>query len=182
MLLLAVIAIGVAGVVATGGRLARLGGVRFRRGGALAAAGAVQVVITTWTHGPAHLHEVLHLASYALAAYFVVANVRIHGVALVGSGGALNALAIGANGGVMPAAPGAVATAGIPEAAGGFANSQTVEGANLWFLGDVFAIPEAWPLANVFSVGDVVIAAGVVYALHRLCRPAALEGVAAPAR
>ena len=26
-----------------------------------------------------------------------------------------------------------------------------------WFLGDVFAIPKGWPLANVFSVGDVVI-------------------------
>lgn len=187
MLLLAVVALGVVGVVATGGHPSQLGCVRFRRTGALAAAGAVQVVITTWTHGPPHLHEALHLLSYACAAYFVVANARVPGVLLVGSGGLLNAAAIAANGGVMPAAPGAVATAGIPDAAGGFANSQAVDGANLWFLGDVFAVPETWPLANVFSVGDVVIAVAVVYALHRLCRRPLVprpttEGMVAAAR
>jgi hypothetical protein len=39
----------------------------------------------------------------------------------------------------------------------------------LAFLGDVFAIPRGWPLANVFSVGDVLIAVGVVVAVHGIC-------------
>lgn len=189
MLLLAVTALGIAGVLATGGRLSGLSRIRFRCGGALAAAGAIQVAITTWTQGPAHLHEILHVASYACAGYFVVVNARVPGVAVLGFGGLLNAFAITANGGVMPASPGAVASAGIPDAAGAFANSQATEGAHLWFLGDVFAIPEAWPLANVFSVGDVVIAAGLVYALRRICgsrgaaaRIPSTEGAPAAAR
>jgi hypothetical protein len=40
-----------------------------------------------------------------------------------------------------------------------------VEGARLWFLGDVFAIPASWPLANVFSVGDLLIAIGCVWTI-----------------
>jgi hypothetical protein len=40
----------------------------------------------------------------------------------------------------------------------------------LEFLGDVFFIPASWPLSNVLSVGDVAIALGVVWALHRICR------------
>jgi hypothetical protein len=39
----------------------------------------------------------------------------------------------------------------------------------LAFLGDVFAIPRGWPLANVFSVGDVLIAVGAVVAVHGIC-------------
>ncbi len=50
-----------------------------------------------------------------------------------------------------------------------FTNSDAVEGANLAFLGDVFAIPAGWPGANVFSVGDVVIVLGALLALHALC-------------
>jgi hypothetical protein len=38
----------------------------------------------------------------------------------------------------------------------------------LWFLGDVFAIPAGWPLANVFSVGDVLILLGAAVASFRV--------------
>ena len=40
----------------------------------------------------------------------------------------------------------------------------------LAFLGDVFSLPASWPLSNVFSVGDILIALGIVWALHRICR------------
>ena len=40
----------------------------------------------------------------------------------------------------------------------------------LAFLGDVFYIPASWPLSNVFSVGDVLIALGVAWAIHGICR------------
>lgn len=39
----------------------------------------------------------------------------------------------------------------------------------LLFLGDVFAIPASWPFANVFSVGDVLIAVGAAYSIHATC-------------
>ena len=33
----------------------------------------------------------------------------------------------------------------------------------------MFAIPAGWPLANVFSVGDVLIVLGVAVASWRIC-------------
>jgi hypothetical protein len=68
----------------------------------------------------------------------------------------------------MPARPAALAAAGL--AAGpGFANSAPLAHPRLAFLGDVFAIPDAVPLANVFSLGDVCIALGALLLLHRVC-------------
>ena len=71
---------------------------------------------------------------------------------------------------VMPASRSALATAGLePTGDASFANSDLVEGAHLAFLGDVFAIPAGWPGANVFSVGDVLLVAGALLALHVIC-------------
>jgi hypothetical protein len=39
----------------------------------------------------------------------------------------------------------------------------------LW-LGDIIPLP-AGPLANVLSIGDVVIFVGLLFLLHRTCRP-----------
>jgi hypothetical protein len=43
-----------------------------------------------------------------------------------------------------------------------------VEHARLQFLGDVFATPRSWPMANVYSVGDLLIVLGVFVLLHRV--------------
>ena len=44
------------------------------------------------------------------------------------------------------------------------------------FLGDVFVWPRPLPLANVFSIGDAVIAVGaVVFLVDRMRRPAAAD-------
>jgi hypothetical protein len=45
-----------------------------------------------------------------------------------------------------------------------------VDGSALSWLGDVFAVPDSWPLSNVFSVGDVLIAVGLFVGLHCLSR------------
>ncbi|HZG96514.1 MAG TPA: DUF5317 family protein [Mycobacteriales bacterium] len=37
------------------------------------------------------------------------------------------------------------------------------------WLGDVFAVPASMPLANVFSIGDIIMAAAAAYAVHRVC-------------
>lgn len=50
-----------------------------------------------------------------------------------------------------------------------FTNSGPLEAPRLWFLGDIFAIPSGFPLANVFSVGDVLILAGVGLAAICIC-------------
>ena len=104
-----------------------------------------------------------------VAGLFLVANRELPGIPLVVLGAAANLLAIAANGGVMPASPSALATAGLPPEQPGFANSAALAHPRLAFLGDVFAIPAGWPLANVFSVGDVLIAAGAAVAIHGLC-------------
>ena len=74
--------------------------------------------------------------------------------------------AIAANGGVMPAARGAVQLAGRPlDYHGIYANSAAIPHPHLLFLGDVFAIPAGLPLANTFSIGDILISTGVVVAI-----------------
>jgi hypothetical protein len=131
----------------------------------------VQIAITTWAADSVHgtVGDVLHLATYALAAAFFVANRRVRGLWLVAVGGALNLVAIAANGGVMPASRWAVETAGLPIRPDEFANSQALAHPRLLPLGDVFAVPAGWPFANVFSVGDVVLLIGAFFVLYIAC-------------
>lgn len=154
-----------------GGRLAALAELRLRHGWLLFAALGLQVlVIEIVPDAPAPLPAFGHIASYGLAAAAVWVNRDIPFLWLIALGGALNALAIVANHGVMPARAGALATAGLDAPADAFANSTTVADPHLAFLGDVFAVPASWPAANVFSVGDVLIVAGLAAALHVICR------------
>ena len=88
---------------------------------------------------------------------------------MIAVGAVLNGIAIAANGGVMPASASAVRTAGLEADPSGFVNSDVLAGPNLLLLGDVFAIPASWPFANVFSVGDVLIAVGAAYSIHATC-------------
>src|SRR3954447_26195617 len=132
-----------------GGHLSALAHVSVRRGGTLGAALALQVlVIEIVPGGGGAAHRVVHLASYGLVAIFVIANRRMPYLWLIALGGALNLAAIAANRGVMPAPPSALPPAGLTEDAADFENSTAVAGAHLSFLGDVFAIPAAWPASN----------------------------------
>lgn len=170
MLLLLAVVVAIVTVPPARGRLAALGGVRLRLVPAIFAAVALQIaVISVFPGGSPGLHRVLHVASYGLAAAFLVANRKFTGMWLVALGAALNLAAIVANGGVMPAAPGALRTAGLPVDPAHFRNSTAVTHARLQFLGDVFAVPKGWPLANVYSVGDVLIAVGIVVVIHGIC-------------
>lgn len=84
-------------------------------------------------------------------------------------GGALNPAAIVANRGVMPASAAAMRAACLT-AESGFTNTGQIDHAKLAWLGDVFAIPSGWPLANVFSIGDIAAVIGVGYLAHRWYR------------
>ena len=82
----------------------------------------------------------------------------------------LNLVAISANGGVMPASPSALRASGWTPAPGHFANSAAVADPRLPWLGDVFATPSWLPVHSVFSLGDIVIVAGVAVFLQQTCR------------
>ena len=183
MLVLGLLAIVVATVPLAGGRLGRLGGIAFRRRWAgVAALVAQSAILRLFDHGDPALLGALHVATYALLFVFLTANLDVPGLVVLAAGGALNALAITANHGVMPARPGALAAAGIPDAAGAFVNSGAVADPRLWFLGDVFAVPHGLPLANVFSVGDLLVLAGAFLLVHRQCRSRLAPGLERAAR
>jgi hypothetical protein len=168
VILVAVVVLAALVVPLAGGRLGALAELRLRRVWAIVAALALQVAALDLPGLPEGARAALVVASYPVAAVFLAANRRFPGIALVALGGALNLLAICANGGVMPASPSALAGAGLPVDAPGFQNSAAVADPRLAFLGDVFFVPAAWPLSNVFSVGDVLIALGVAWAVLRV--------------
>jgi hypothetical protein len=68
----------------------------------------------------------------------------------------------------MPADPAALAAVG--QTIGGNTNSVIVGEPQLRPLTDVFATPDWLPMANVFSVGDVLIALGVAVAIAAAMR------------
>ena len=103
----------------------------------------------------------LYVASTLAVLIAVVRNVRIPGMALVALGAACNLAAIVANGGYMPASEGAFAALGGGLNAG-YTNSAIVADPALEPLTDLFALPSWLPFANVFSIGDALIAVGVV--------------------
>lgn len=170
MLIGAALVVALCTVPLAGGRLGALAEVSFHRAWALPAALGLQMLIVYVLPGaPSEALNAAHVASYVLALVFVVANWRVPGLVVIAAGGALNFLAIAANAGVMPARPGALAEAGLADTPGQFASSAGVAHPALGFLGDVFAVPAAWPVHNVFSVGDVMIVMGVAIGLHVIC-------------
>ena len=160
MFLLPSIAMGVVLALMLGGDLRRVLELPLRLEWAAPLALGVQVVIFSGRVDlPAGLRASLHLASYALVIAFALANARVRSLLPLAAGMLLNALAIVANGGVMPLSRRAADAAGISP--GPDANVST--GADhLRILGDVFALPIRVPLANVFSVGDILIGVGMI--------------------
>jgi hypothetical protein len=156
------------------GRLAALADLHFRWARLAVAGLVVQVALFTQAgfdlaagFGPA-----LYVMSTLAVFVAVLRNVRAAGMAIVALGAASNLAAIIANGGAMPADPAALALAGL-DGPGSHTNSVVLADPALRPLTDIFAIPAAWPLANVFSVGDVLIGVGIVavIALAMRARP-----------
>lgn len=153
----------------TGGRLSRLASIRLRSAWLPGVALAIQVlIIEVIDRGPRPLLVTLHLATYVLAAVFVWLNRRLPGLVVLALGAACNGVTIALNGGQLPASAWAVHTAGIVKDPRDFVNTGVLAHPVLGFLGDVFAWPAPLPLANMFSVGDVLIALGIGVAAHGL--------------
>lgn len=173
MILVVLAALCVISVPLTGGRLSRLANLKLRGVWLAPLALAVQVVITTLAPGGSeHLHELAHSATYVLLALFLLANRHVFGAKLIALGMLSNVAAILANGGIMPASATAQRLAGLHLGAG-FHNSAAVAHPHLLWLGD--NIPAPGPLPNVLSVGDLLIFAGMLVLLHRVCRARLIE-------
>jgi Family of unknown function (DUF5317) len=154
----------------TGGRLRRWGDVRLRQAYVLPIALVSQVVIIEVIPKANHgALSAVHVATYVAAGWFVWVNRAIPGLWIIALGAASNGITIALNGGTLPASRSALNVAGIHPKDGKFLNSGVLAHPHLGFLGDVFAIPDRFPLSNVFSVGDTLIVIGVFWAAQRIC-------------
>jgi hypothetical protein len=145
-----------------GGRWSRLGALRLRAAWIFYVAIALQLIafpvkVLPW-HTSDRIGVVLWLISYAIFATGVAGNFRIPGIPLIAIGLVSNLSAILANGGHMPALPSALRGAGLHFTKN--RNSAELASPHLSWLVDRWAAPSWIPWANVFSVGDVLIAAG----------------------
>jgi hypothetical protein len=119
-------------------------------------------------------------AIYVLSTLAVMAallrNLSRPGLVVIAVGAALNLVAVLANGGAMPSSPEAwLALNGVAELPVSHFSNSTLIGPDTLvpFLGDIFVWPRPLPLANVFSIGDVVIAVGTVMFLVGAMRTSA---------
>jgi hypothetical protein len=171
----AVVLLLVLSVPLSGKDLRLLARLRVRSAPLLPLALGLQVLVVDVAPGmPRPLAVALHLVSYALAFAFLVRNARLPGLPLLALGAVLNGVVIAVNGGEMPASRAALTFAGLTSGPG-FTNSGVLAAPRLLWLGDVFALPAGLPLANVLSVGDVLLLVGAGLLVHRACRPVGTE-------
>jgi hypothetical protein len=162
MVFLVVLAAAVALGLALGGRLRSLATIELRAVWLFFAAIALQLAafpsgVLPWSTGDAAARA-LWIASYGCLIVGALVNLRVRGVPVVAAGMLLNFTAIVANGGHMPALPDAAAATGLETGINN--NSVTTGEPALAWLVDRWAAPDWVPLANVYSVGDVVLALG----------------------
>jgi uncharacterized protein DUF5317 len=162
MFILYSIPVGVAFGFILGGRPAGLAELTIRWPWAMTVGLAVQLLLfsTPLTDQVGDLGPVIYVASTVVVVVAILANRRIAGMSLVALGAISNLAAIIANGGYMPADPAAMASLGRTSIES-YSNSALLADPALRPLTDIFALPPWLPFANVFSIGDVVIGAGV---------------------
>jgi hypothetical protein len=157
-----------------GGRLSGLARLEFEWAPLIALGMAIQVALfsdpiasSVGGAGPP-----IYVGSSLLVLAAVCRNWSITGLPIVAVGAASNLVAIIANGGYMPASAAALAAQGR-DAPSVYSNSRYLAEPALAPLTDIFAMPSWIPLANVFSVGDILIAAGIAVAIVAAMRKGA---------
>jgi hypothetical protein len=176
----------VAGIVIgylLGGRLDRLASLTIR-GWPIALAGLLVQIVLFTDLGSTIAGDAapsIYLLSTAAVLVVVLLNLRVPGLALVAVGALSNLAAIVANGGRMPADPDALASLG-DEIGDGYSNSIILADPALRPLTDIFAMPAWMPFANIFSIGDVLIAIGVAIAIAAAMRGRPTAIVSSPLR
>jgi hypothetical protein len=181
MFILYAIPVGLVIGLLLGGRLAGLGEVRFRWAGLAAFGFLAQILLFSEpvTARVGDLGPPLYVASTAIVLIAVLRNVAIRGMPLIAAGAASNLLAIVANGGYMPASPSAAAEMGRSPSAV-YSNTAIMESPVLAPLTDVIPLPQWLPFTNIVSIGDILIAVGilvVIVAAMRAGRPRPIDEV-----
>ena len=175
MIVVVVTAIGVCSALWSWDRIRRLAQLRVHHLELVWIALGIQLLLFEWLahHIPMWTSNAIHFVTYGLTVWFIALNRHVPGAALIATGTGMNLLAISANGGTMPANMTAWQRAGLREIPPDvFENSSALSHPRLGFLGDIFYVPDGWPLANVFSIGDVLIVVGGTYLAHRWCATA----------
>jgi Family of unknown function (DUF5317) len=164
-----------------GGRFVALGDTKIAATWLVFVAIGLQMVAFPWSFlpwtTPTSLARAIWLVSFALLVLMLVLNRALRGTMIIAGGLACNLVAVVANHGLMPVLPGALRVAGTHYHVHN--NSIQVVQPHLGFLVDRWGAPQWLPLANVFSVGDVLIAAGTIVAIAAAMRaPARTDGAA----
>ena len=150
------------------------------------AALAVQLVVVYVGFGEvAELRRFIFPASYVLVLAFIFLNRRRPGFLVIGAGTLLNFLAIVTNGGLMPISPANMEKAGLGDELAKLELGDAVplnknvlldeSDTNLQWLTDRFTWDSPGPFP-VFSIGDVIIGAGLVIVLVELLLPLIARG------
>jgi hypothetical protein len=172
MLIVLVALVVVVAVPLLGGSYTALAELRVRGSWLVALALGVQIVIISLLEIDAPwISRSLHVATYAMLGVCLLANRSIRWMWLVAGGWFSNFLVIVVNGGVMPTSLSAADQVGRG-ASTAFENSVPTASARLPMLGDVIATPADMPLANVFSVGDVLLVIGLAFVVLAASRTA----------
>ena len=156
-----------------GGSLANLEQLTLRLAWLVVLALALQIVAFSplGAHFSSTVVVGLHLLSYALLLTCVATNLRRPPVMVFGLGVLSNTLAIVLNHGYMPASRAALRLAGLPVSSVPHNNSELAGAStHLTVLGDIFALPHGVPLANIFSIGDILIAVGLAWLIAEAMR------------
>jgi len=173
MLLIGAVFIGVILGYLHGGRITYLASLRLRFWGLIVVALLIQLLIFPLFGDRPFLPygtTPLHLLSYGLVLLFLALNYRTLPLLFIGLGAFLNLLAIAVNGGYMPSSRVALSRAGSHEVVTHLIEEGRVgnvilmsEETRLNALGDFLYLPEGIPLAAAFSIGDLIVALGLVW-------------------
>ncbi len=147
---------------------------------ALIAVAAQLIVIYVGFGGAEELRRFVFPASYVLLLAFIILNRRRVGFLVIGAGTLLNFLAIVTNGGLMPVSRANMEKAGLGGELAGLEPGDAVplsknvlleeSDTNLQSLTDRFTWDFLGPFP-VFSIGDVIIAVGLVVILVEFLFP-----------
>lgn len=178
MLLVYAVALGIIAGLLTRGRLSALGSVHIKLWPVALVGLLFQALLfsSPLAQSVGRLGPSLYVVSTTLVLMALVFNLRQPGFWLIIAGALLNFTAIVLNNGFMPASPDAVAalmgSPVLPTVS--YTNSALATGqTTVGFLGDIFALPRPLPLANVFSIGDVLIGLGGAWFVVRTMHNAA---------
>ncbi len=176
MLMPSIVALAIIVALLRGGALRNFGMLHLRWIPLVGASLALQLLLFTpfsKTSVVAFAVPELYVVSMLLLVAWVAVNWRVPGMALLATGLLFNTIAIAVNGGYMPVSPesavyagkiGNYATEGLAVNNNSIATTSNV---HLWFLTDIVALPHWFPLANVFSIGDMLIVAGACLLCYR---------------